>query len=197
MIRPHRSPNSETSPVDDLEIIRRALAREPGAVDVLIERLRCIPRILAALNVEISRPLNAHDIEDLAQDTLLKVLDKLGEFEGRAKLETWVYRFCYLELMNRVRRESRRAVVPIEVEPEIHMEPGYDTAAEIGRIERLIEDLGTPRSEIIQLRHFEELTFEEIGRVLHMPANTAKTHYHRGLARLRQRAEAERGWGES
>ena len=197
MIRPFRSTPLDSPYEEDIEIIRAALAREPGSIDLLIDRLRCIPRILTALNIEISRPLNPHDIEDLSQDTLLKVLDKLEEFEGRAKLETWVYRFCYLELMNRVRRESRRAVVPLEIEPEFSIEPGYDTAMEIARVERLLSELGPPRSEIIQLRHFEDLTFEEIGQILEMPANTAKTHYHRGIARLRRLSELERGKGRS
>ena len=176
----------------DLELVRAALERRPGAIDLLVDRLGCVRRILGALNVEMARPLNDHDIEDLTQDTLLKILDKIDDFEGRARLETWVYRFCYLELMNRIRRESRRAVVPIEVEPEVSMEPGYDVAAEVGRIERLIEELGPPRSHVIRLRHFEELPFLDIARILKIPANTARTHYHRGLALLRERVRTER-----
>lgn len=172
----------------DFALAQAALAQRPSAVEELIERLECVPRILAALNHEMSSPLNAHDLEDLSQDTLLVVLNKLHLFQGRARLETWVYRFCYLELMNRVRRENRRNASSLEFETEApDLRPNASQPQSFERLEKCLEELGPPKSHVIQLRHFEDLTFDEIGRVLGVPANTAKTHYHRGLRWLRSR----------
>ncbi len=186
--RPQAAPADPSQHRSDLALVQAALARQPRAIDRLIERLECVPRILAAINQELSSPLNPHDIEDLSQDTLIVIMKKLELFEGRARLETWVYRFCYLELMNRVRREARRSTQSIDAEPD---PPGPEQAlpdtGQLERVEQCLEELGPPKSHVIQLRHFEEMTFGEIGQVLDMPANTAKTHYHRGLSWLRGR----------
>ena len=188
MIRPHPTqPGGSSQPEhhEDWTLVRSALDRQPGAIDVLIERLECVHRILAAMNHDRHRPLNQHDLEDLGQDTLMKVLGKLESFEGRARLETWVYRFCYLEFLNRVRREPRRSGLPIEVEPETRDTNQLENEAELGRIEACLERLGPPKSHVIQLRHFEDLTFAEIGQVLGIPGSTVRTHYQRGLDWLR------------
>lgn len=188
MIRSQPASVDPSQHARDLALVRAALAKSPDATEELIERLECVPRILAALNCERSEPLNTHDLEDLSQDTLLVILKKLPLFEGRARLETWVYRFCFLELMNRVRREARRSKSSLETEAE-PAEPGAHTQefGALERVERCLDELGPPKSHVIQLRHFEDLSFEEIGRVLDMPANTTRTHYHRGLQWLRRR----------
>ena len=80
----------------------------PGSLDQLVGRMECVPRFLASLNGRLGRPLGTHDLADLAQDTLVVIWEKLETFEGRATLESWTYRFCYLELMNSVRRKGRR-----------------------------------------------------------------------------------------
>jgi RNA polymerase sigma factor (sigma-70 family) len=46
--------------------------------------------------------------------------------------------------------------------------------------------LDPPADDIVRLKHFEELTFEEIGQRLLLSPNTAKTHYYRALVRLRE-----------
>jgi RNA polymerase sigma factor (sigma-70 family) len=40
-------------------------------------------------------------------------------------------------------------------------------------------------AEVIQLKFFEELTFEQIGARLALPENTVKTHFYRGIQRIR------------
>jgi DNA-directed RNA polymerase specialized sigma24 family protein len=49
---------------------------------------------------------------------------------------------------------------------------------------------------VIRLKHFEGRTFREIGEVLEIPANTAKTHYYRGLEWLRRRLRTLREGSE-
>ena len=105
----------------DLELARKALSGDSQAVDGFWERMQCVPRILAVANGRMGRPLSPHDLADLSQDTLIVIWQKLETFAGRATLETWVHRFCYLELMNRVRgkkRLSRLSAASIDVAAE-------------------------------------------------------------------------------
>ena len=135
------------------------------------------------------------DLADAVQDTLTSIWRKLGEFEGRAALETWVYRFCFLELMNGVRRRRRRPEPMHEDESVAERDdrrvpgPG-ETEADRELIHRVLDRLGPPAADVIRMKHFEELTFDEIGEQLDVSPNTAKTQYYRGMLRLREYLDA-------
>lgn len=174
----------------DLALVEAVLRRDPKALDVLIERLSCVPRILHTLNERAGRVLSAADLSDLSQDVLILIWEKLKTFEGRATLETWTYRFCWLESRNRFRRVYRgkeKATGSSDTFLEEVPAPEVAPLAEHEAIEIGLRELGPPGSEVIRLKHFEERTFPEIGDLLGIPTNTAKTHYYRGLEWLRQR----------
>jgi RNA polymerase sigma-70 factor (ECF subfamily) len=171
----------------DRELVARVLLGDRIALDGFIERVRCAPRFLHAINERAGAPLSDAEIADLTQDVLLLIWEKLSTFEGRATLETWTWRFCWLESRNRIRRvlRNRRTSQSTSLDdvpaPEARNSIHEDALA-VG-----LEELGPPRSEVIRLKHFEERTFVEIGEILGIPVNTAKTHYYRGLEWLRQR----------
>lgn len=96
--------------------MRAFLEGRPDAVSALADRMRCIPRMLAARNRRSGRPLSEHDLADLAQDTASAILKKLASFEGRASLETWFHRFCGFEFANAVRRSSRQPTTMSEID---------------------------------------------------------------------------------
>lgn len=186
---PSQSTESPDRFARDLALVRGTLNGDPESVEWLAARLCCVPRILASLNRRIGRPLREEDIADLAQDTVIVIWEKLETFEGRGRIETWVYRFCFLSLMNRVRRRERRSRV---------VESGSDGLEAIAanvppvwnRYEALeagLEELGPPESDVIRRKHFGERTFAEISKEDGISANTVKARYYRGLAWLRRR----------
>lgn len=173
----------------DRALTAAVLRGDAAALDELVARMECVPRFLAALNVRLGRPLGPHDLADLAQDTLIVIWEKLETFEGRATLESWTYRFCYLELMNFVRRKGRRARVaaaPLEVQDRADpgIEPGH-SPSDFEHVERCLADLPPDEEEVIRLKHFEGLVFVEIAARLGTSPNTVKTRYYRGMGRLR------------
>ncbi len=170
---------------EDLELARGVLGKQEAAIERFAERSKCIPRILATQNARLGRPLNEHDIADLAQDTLIVVWCKLDEFEGRAALESWVYRICYLELMNAIRKKKRLPHL-VEELPELASAAHRERPAphECEDIYRGFEILEAQEVNVIRLKHFDELTFDEVAARLEISANTAKTRYYRGLSKL-------------
>ena len=178
-------PNDEIE--HDLELVRGVLAQEPIAIENLAERLRCVPRILAAQNAKLGHVLGADDLADITQDTIVILLRKVREYSGRAPLEAWVYRVCCYEFLNAVRRRRRR-------EPGVDLQeaPQADEAAERGwqqllareALESGLARVGGVEAEAVRMKHFEERTFEDMGRLLALSTNTMKTRYYRGLARL-------------
>jgi len=186
---------SGKSPIheSDRNLVREAKRDRKNAVEQFIERMRCVPRMLAAMNSRSGRPLDDQELGDLVQETLAAIWKKLDEFAGHASLETWAYRFCAHEWANGVRRKARRPTLASECEEgallrrSSHPEkgPGLADALDSG-LERLRES----EAAVIRCRHFEDLTFEEIARRLALSVNTVKTRYYRGLEKLRDHLAA-------
>ena len=180
------------TPEQDAALVRRALSGERRAVDALAARLVCVPRILWALDRQRRRLLGESEIEDLAQDTVLRLWQKLGAFPSYATLEMWAYRFCQYEYLNRLRRLDRRSrvlgAVPDPPEKPVH-DPEPDPIDWSTRLDDALDELSTSEAEVIRMKHFEERTFEELAEALGVSSNTAKARYYRGLAKLRERLE--------
>jgi RNA polymerase sigma-70 factor (ECF subfamily) len=179
------------SPADhpaDLELVRAVLRRDPKAVDALVQRLSCIPRILAILNQRMGSVLGPEDLSDLTQDTLARLWPRMQDYTGQAALETWFYGYCFNGFMNAVRKERRlesmeRASALSESIPSPGQPP---PRLEFDHLERGLERLDQRDMRVIRLKYFDELTFEEIGGRLEISPNTAKTCFYRGMRRLEQ-----------
>jgi RNA polymerase sigma-70 factor (ECF subfamily) len=174
----------------DLDLVRKARSGLPEAIEAFVQRMRCIPRFLAARNQRFGRPLSAEDLADASQQVFGLVWSKSDEYRGAASLETWVYPFCSLTFANVTRRGGKRAVPldgagPEPAAPSAARGPGEVLDDEVlfaalGRIDPL-------SARVIELKQFEDLTFDEIAERLAIPANTVKSRYYRGLADLRDR----------
>ncbi len=177
----------------DVRLVRDALAGEATAVEVLADRLVCVPRILSALDRRSGGRLGEHDLADLSQDTLIVLWNKLETYEGRGRIETWAYRFCFLEFMNRVRSHGRRTAVE-RTSTDGLAEPPAPTPdllafEEHECLERGLEELGSPEADVIRMKHYDERTFEDIGKELRLSPSTVKSRYYRGIEWLRRRLE--------
>jgi RNA polymerase sigma-70 factor, ECF subfamily len=175
----------------DLELVRDALQRQPQAIEGLIARLKCLPRMIAAQNASLGRPLASQDLEDVVQNSIAALWSKLAQYDGRVRLETWVWRFGYLELLYALRRRRRSPVVLPREEERAAAAVG-PAGPEFEDIHQGLERLDADASTLIHLRCFEDLSFEQIGTRLGLPTNTAKTRYYRALHRLRSWLSKER-----
>ena len=113
----------------------------------------------------------------------------LTEFRPVGPLESWAYGIAYLEFRNACRRNLRsrlRSSPLIDDTPAAPVVPPDPTGGLGDDVEEAVNRLDDEDALVMRLRHEAGLSFEEIGRRLSMPMNTAKTRYHRGLKRLRE-----------
>ncbi len=167
-----------------LEAARRG---DPRAREPLTERLRFVARVLAAMNARMGSPLNADDLADLSQDTVVILLRKLDDLTSPESLEGWIYRVCSLELMNCLRRQRRQpkpvgdaleAVVSAERAVEQPM-PGRYEDIYLG-----LERIEVAEAFVIRMKFFEEKTFDEIAASSGLSLGTVKTRFYRGIVKL-------------
>lgn len=160
----------------------------PSSFEAIREELRCVPRILRALNGRLNRPLSEEDVADLSQEVLFVVWRKLRGLELRTSLEGWVYRISFLEMMNHLRKKRRtRLVAGVDLEDtEATLEPTSPLAERFEELHLGLELLEEDEAAIIRLKHYEELAFPEVAESLDLPLGTVKTRYYRGLTKLKE-----------
>jgi RNA polymerase sigma-70 factor (ECF subfamily) len=169
-----------------LQRVEAALAGDPGARAFVVEQLACVPAMVRIKHGRMGAQLSVHELEDVVQNVLTAIWKKLGQWDGRAPLEHWAYGFIVFELLKAVERRARRLAV-VQVRDFGDPESPVSSAADIDseRLKLVVGRLDPSDQEILRLKHFEDLTFDEIAARTHMPTNTVKTRYYRCIKRLR------------
>jgi RNA polymerase sigma-70 factor (ECF subfamily) len=144
---------------------------------------------------------NHEDAEEVAQDVLLKVYQKIDAFRGDAALSSWIYRITFNAAMSRL-REFRQAlpVAPDQKNDEAGKQPPKREVVdwspladeEMFRAEmrktlvRALKEMPALYRAPIILRDVQGLTTEEASAVLHVKEQTLKSRLHRGRLMLRE-----------
>lgn len=177
---------SASTAIEDLRLVRGALARRAAEVEVLVVRLRVLPRLLAALNARFGWPLDGDELADVAQDSVGLVWRKLERFDGTSSLETWFYGIARFELLNSVRRRRRRDLGRRELRDESGEAPGLTDWLEIDSLRSALEKLPQDEARILWLHYFDGLALSEVAGSTGAALGTVKSQYYRALGRLRQ-----------
>jgi RNA polymerase sigma-70 factor (ECF subfamily) len=170
--------------VADRELVERVLHRDAEAMRRFAERVACVRPFVRRRAQRMGARLGPAALDDIVGETYLALWRKLPGYRGESRLETWACGFAFHELRRWRERLARRSGIPLDAygdPPEEWRIP--DDSAQI--VERALDHLGPPAEDVIRLKHFEDLTFEAISLRLDISTNTAKSHYYRGLARLR------------
>jgi len=133
------------------------------------------------------------DAEDATQEVFLKVYERAGQFDGRARFTTWLHRLTVNHCLHRIERERLRRAEPLEGGPRESLAdggpgPGEESARndDQRRIDALLERVPPHQRAALVLREVEGLSYAEIAAVLEVPVGTVMSR----LARARERLVA-------
>jgi RNA polymerase sigma-70 factor (ECF subfamily) len=180
-------PGPQVAHVADLALARAAAAQDPAAVATLTQRLACVPKFVRVANQSFGGVLQREDLEDVAQEALVTIWRRLGDYRGEASLETWSFRIADFSVRNAARRIIMRRSVTMEGVPEPAEDGTADKMAEIDALEVAMAALPPDEALVIRLKHYESLTFDQIGKTLGQSPNTIKTRYYRAMDLLRNK----------
>ncbi len=123
---------------------------------------------------------NHHDIEDVFQNTILKVHDKIHQLREEAYFETWVTSIFINECRDFYRKNNQKRQLAEETAsiPE-DRESGLDMRQAISRLEEKHRD-------VIVLKYLRGYAQEEIAAALKLPVGTVKSRLYRGLLHLKK-----------
>lgn len=169
----------------------------------LLERLRNGDReAFAELVIRYQRPIyNAafwilrkpEDASDVAQTVFLRVAERLDEYDDRYRFFSWIYRIAVNESLNLLRRGGREEVLDDEADlpgaERDDPESRANDAESAARVRGAVLRLSPGDRMVITLRHFAELSYEEMGEVLEIDQKTVKSRLYEARQRLRAMLE--------
>ena len=161
------------------QLLARCLRGEAAAWDELFDaHYAAAGRFI----FQVSSSFNAEDVEEICQETFLTVIKSLGTFQGHCQFQTWLYRIAankahdYLQKQRAAKRGGGQRTLSLDaplngeadgftLDPPSSA-PGPDRTLiqfeDAGLITQALEELGGPCREVIELRYFADLSYEEI-----------------------------------
>ncbi len=137
---------------------------------------------------------NRERAEDLTQDTFIAVIRAVERYEPLASVRTYFYSIASNILLSERRRQSRQRGAPEgDSEAEAPVEPRQDhDPDDVLWVRGALERLEPLEREILMLREYEQLSYEEIGDVLVLPVNTVRSRLFRAREALRSQLQPDR-----
>jgi RNA polymerase sigma-70 factor (ECF subfamily) len=141
-----------------------------------------------------------HRAPDLVQETFLRAWKYFHSFEEGTNGRAWLFRILHNVCADQWRRTRLEVQSPsveeLESEPQYDLEEVFTDDGLSPEVERALSELAAPYRWAVLLADVEELTYQEIARVMDCPVGTVMSRISRGrrtLARLLRSYRAERG----
>jgi RNA polymerase sigma-70 factor (ECF subfamily) len=188
----------------EADLIQRCKGGDPKAWDALFdEHYGPTGRFVFQLSSNLSR----EDTEEICQEVFLSVIQNIASFQGSSQLRTWIFKIAanktrdYLERQSAAKRGGGQTPVSLNAENENGQTidppdplPGPDaalaTTERMEMVRKALDMLGDPCREIIELRYFGDLSYEEISASLKLNPKTVSSRLSKCLGHLEKIAHA-------
>ena len=169
-----------STPNDDAVWVSRCLQGDSSAFEVLVQRYQRI-----VFSVAYRLTANQEDARDIAQNAFLRAYERLDSFDTNRKFFSWIYKIAVNESLNY--RRAHKPHEPIERALPIAVagDP-VDRLETSDRIQVALMSLAPEYRELIVLKYFVELSYDEISDVVGIAEKTVKSR----LFSARQQLEA-------
>jgi len=179
--------------VTDLELMQRARRGDHAAFQELVDR-----HAGALYGAALSLTGNAADAEELLQETWTGAWEGAGRFEERSSVKTWLTRILIRQSARHHRsRRARRSSSLHEVSEAskaLMSAPEGLSSAEAAQVRAdvaaVLDMLSPEHRQVIVLREFQGLTYEEMAEVLGVPIGTVESRLFRAREELKKRLSA-------
>jgi len=186
-------PVAEPEEVTDQELVDQARAGQPDARNALARRHRQGAFLLALQMLG-----NRDDAMDAAQDAMLRFFTTLDSFDRERRVQPWLFTIVRNQVRDLWRRRQRRpgdglvdgeALVGQLVDHSANPEADLRRQQLRERVWRALATLPEAKREIIVLRDFHDLSYNDIAGVLDIPTGTVMSRLHGARKQLKTRLE--------
>lgn len=181
----------------DAALMLRVKQGDIGAFEQLVDKYK-----QPVMNVVFRMLRDATEAEDVAQNVFVQVYKSAGRYEVSSKFSTWLFTIARNLSLNELRRRSRHPADSMDAgHPDQEDQPWqqYEDKKTFsppdkllhgeleGKIEEALAELPENQRTAILLCRQDELSYEDIAKVLHCSLSATKSLIHRGRETLKQK----------
>ncbi len=184
---------------DETELIARCRAQERDAWDGLFDRYYAV---VARFVFQLSGDFSHEDTEEICQETFLSVVRNLGSFQAKSSFQTWLLRIASNKAMDfrqkahAAKRGGQSEHFSLDSSADGERPPLDPPTTRLGPdglllqlesvilVRQSLDRLSAPCREIIELRYYGDLSYEEIAGELSLNPKTVSSRLSKCLDRL-------------
>lgn len=185
-------PETPDLPSDE-DLVKRVLAGDTASFAPIMRRYN--QRIFRAARSILG---DDGEAEDVLQEAYVRAFEHLGQFEGRARISTWLTRIAVHEAYARLRKRRLVRFVDLSDAEFLRMTPETDESSVSDAVDRrelggmlrqAIDELPEELRSVLTLRLVEGMSTDETADCLGLSSANVKVRLHRARQRLRSRFE--------
>ena len=131
------------------------------------------------------------DVDDLVQETFIRVFQNMKNFRGDCQMSSWIYRIAMNTGRDYLRHKKRRSWLSFSSDESYREQASendhHGSREKIGDIEQAVNSLPVKLREVTVLASLQELSIKEISSVLQVPEGTVKSRLHKAREILRKK----------
>ncbi len=139
---------------------------------------------------------NVEQAEDVVQDTLIKLYTHASYYKNVAKFSTWIFTIAKNNALTELRKNKRKKtdslwtddgqVIDINSKQE-SLDSKVQNEIAIDQLNKFLDEIPENFRMAVVLRDFQELSYEEISKILEIPIGTIKSRINRGRIQLAEK----------
>ena len=139
---------------------------------------------------------NVEQAEDVVQDTLIKLYTHASYYKNVAKFSTWIFTIAKNNALTELRKNKRKQTDSLWTEDgkvidinskEESLESKVQNEIAIDQLNKFLDEIPENFRMAVVLRDFQELSYEEISKILEIPIGTIKSRINRGRIQLAEK----------
>ncbi len=134
---------------------------------------------------------NHLDADDIVQEVLLVLYNKLKDFKFNSSLYTWIYRIVVTRSINFLKKRNLRQFFsindeenPLDIKSFENIEYNIENKERLQRLDKLLQQLPVKQREVFIMRHFDELSYEEISEITGKSIGGLKANYFHAIQKI-------------
>lgn len=184
--------------MSDEELVNRFLNGEESAFNLLVRKYQ------QKIYWHARRLTGNHfDADDILQEVLLVIYSKLKDYKFESSLYTWIFKITYTRSLNLINKNKIKRFFSIgdedtpEISGDVDVVRDVENREKLLLLDKILKQLPVKQREVFVMRHFDELSYEEIAEITGKSTGGLKANYFHALNKVTSLLEKEYGKKET
>jgi RNA polymerase sigma-70 factor (ECF subfamily) len=133
--------------------------------------------------------LDHDDVDDILQNTFIKVWSAIPEFKQQSKLYTWLYRIATNEALTLLRKKNKNSILSLDTlnaewQTKLESDPYFNGDETELALQKAILSLPEKQRIVFNMRYYDEIPYDEMSDILETSVGALKASYHHAVKKI-------------